>query len=184
MINDLINNSYILAKKSHESINQKRKYTGEDYIVHPKNVAYLVELFGGTEEMIAASFLHDTLEDVFKDNDKEFKKEIVSLGGDSLLNLVIELTDKSSLKYGNREIRKKIDRDRYIHASNEAKLIKIADLIDNSLTICKYDINFSKIYIKEKRMLLEILNNNYTNKIYKLANDILIKNENKLMEIK
>lgn len=42
---------------------QKRKYTGEDYIVHPISVARLVEKHGGSLDQQAAALLHDVVED-------------------------------------------------------------------------------------------------------------------------
>jgi hypothetical protein len=39
----------------------------------------------------------------------------------------------------------------------KAKTIKLADLIDNSLDIQKHDPNFAKVYMQEKKALLEVL---------------------------
>jgi hypothetical protein len=38
-----------------------------------------------------------------------------------------------------------------------AKTIKLADLIDNTLTISKYDPSFWKVYRREKEALLQVL---------------------------
>ena len=53
----------MFATAAHAAIGQKRKYSGDDYIVHPQRVAAIVEKHGGTDEMIAAAWLHDTVED-------------------------------------------------------------------------------------------------------------------------
>ena len=42
---------------------QVRKYTGEPYIVHPREVATLVSTVAHTPEMLAAALLHDVVED-------------------------------------------------------------------------------------------------------------------------
>ena len=42
---------------------QKRKYTGDDYIVHPVAVAQIVRDFGGSVDQQAAALLHDVVED-------------------------------------------------------------------------------------------------------------------------
>ena len=167
------------ARTAHSSINQKRKYTNDEYIVHPINVAYLVKLFGGTEEMICASYLHDVIEDVYPKNNKYSVFDIEKTFGSKILELVLWLTDESKKSDGNRNARKEIDRNKYKHAPKSAKMIKIADLIDNSLTIFEHDKNFSKIYLKEKELLLPILYDDSHIDIYHLANKILLKHKEK-----
>ena len=65
-----IGNGMILEKRAkdfatrhHASIGHKRKYTGEDYIVHPTAVVELVRGVPHTAAMICAAWLHDTVED-------------------------------------------------------------------------------------------------------------------------
>lgn len=50
-----------LAGLAHDG--QTRKSTGIPYLVHPMAVAVLVQSYGGTEDMILAAILHDTIED-------------------------------------------------------------------------------------------------------------------------
>ena len=42
-------------------------------------------------------------------------------------------------------------------ATPEAKTIKLADLIDNTKSIVEHDPRFAKVYLEEKRLLLEVL---------------------------
>lgn len=162
------------ANVAHSSINQRRKYTNDPYIIHPINVAYLVEIIGGSDEMICASFLHDILEDVYP-KCNEFDEHLIKKEfGEEVLMLVKWLTDISIKEDGNREIRKKIDREHISNAPISAKTIKLSDLIDNSITIVEHDNNFAKIYLKEKRLLLGVLlDGNAT--LWNIANNILIK---------
>jgi guanosine-3',5'-bis(diphosphate) 3'-pyrophosphohydrolase len=67
------------------------------------------------------------------------------------------LTDQSRPEDGNRAARKQKDRDRIRNAPPEVHSIKCADLISNTSTIVKYDPEFAKVYLKEKRQLLEVL---------------------------
>lgn len=140
-------------KAEHFAINahrgQVRKYTGEDYITHPKAVADLVRGVGGTEHMIAAAWLHDTVEDC----DKTLE-EIESRFGPLVRVYVYWLTDKSKPEDGNRFTRKAIDRHHIKQAPHEAKTIKLADLIHNTISIVKHDANFAKVYLQEKRHIL------------------------------
>lgn len=159
---------------AHTEIGQKRKYTNDPYIYHPKNVAYLVKVAGGNDDMISAAFLHDVLEDVAPVLSKFNEEAIEQRFGWKILNLVGWVTDVSKPEDGNREIRKTIDRDHIAQSPAEAQTIKLADLIDNSLTITEYDPGFAMVYLNEKRLLLEVLTKGDKN-LWNIANNILIK---------
>lgn len=141
------------AREAHESIDQRRKYTNDPYIVHPTAVAHLVASVTDSCEMIAAAYLHDVVEDTPVTLD-----DLVDAGfGRSIACLVDELTDVSKPEDGNREKRKAIDRAHTAKVSIRAKTIKLADLIDNSHTITLYDSGFAEIYMREKLLLLDVL---------------------------
>ena len=57
----LINDALMVAVKAHGE--QRRKYTGEPYVLHPVGVSKIVETVSHTPEMIAAALLHDVVED-------------------------------------------------------------------------------------------------------------------------
>jgi (p)ppGpp synthase/HD superfamily hydrolase len=147
-VNNLEKRARIFATKWHGD--QKRKYTFEPYVTHPMAVAELVKLVPHTEEMVAAAYLHDTREDCAV-TDEMIRTEF----GDGVADLVGWLTDVSRPEDGNREVRKILDREHTAEAPREAKTIKLADLIDNSKSITKYDPDFAKIYLREKRLLLD-----------------------------
>ena len=138
------------ATKAHAD--QRRKYTGEDYIHHPAAVAELVRSVPHTDEMVAAAWLHDVVEDTPVTLDK-IRDEF----GDTVADLVGDLTDVSKPSDGNRAARKAIDRHHTELASPQAKTIKLADLIDNTRSIVQYDPDFAKVYLAEKALLLEVL---------------------------
>ena len=140
------------ATMKHGEIKQKRKYTGEDYITHPMAVAEIIMGIDHTPEMIAAAYLHDTVEDTnttFNEIEKEF--------GLTVAAYVECLTDVSVMGDGNRAVRKEIDRKHTAHAPPCVQSIKLADLIHNSKSIVKFDFEFAKVYMKEKALLLEVL---------------------------
>lgn len=60
---DLEERAREFATEAHKSIDQRRKYTNQPYIVHPLTVAELVRTVPHTEEMIAAALLHDVVEE-------------------------------------------------------------------------------------------------------------------------
>jgi len=141
-------------------LNQKRKYSGAPYIEHPAQVVEMLKSIPGvSDNMIAAAWLHDTVEDcnvTFEDIEREC--------GTRVAQYVADLTDVSRPEDGNRAQRKAIDR---LHSSKicaSAQTIKLADLIDNTCSILRHvnegnkeAINFAKTYFPEKRMLLEVL---------------------------
>ena len=144
--------AYRFAKKAHG--HQKRRYTGEPYINHPVAVAKLVMTAEYYDcDMLCAAMLHDTIEDTFITWD-----DIAASGlAYPVADLVIELSDVSKPEDGNRAARKAMDREYLSKVSDMAKTIKLADLIDNSLDIMKWDSSFTKVYMKEKALLLDVL---------------------------
>lgn len=149
---DRIQWATVFATQAHSG--QKRKYTGEDYIVHPIAVAELVRERGGTEDMIIAALLHDTVEDTevtVIDIEREF--------GMVVATWVEELTDvftHEAYPEWNRARRKKAEAERLGTVSDEAKEIKLCDLMDNTASIVFHDAGgFAPIYLKEKAFLLD-----------------------------
>lgn len=169
-----VNEAKYCAEMAHSSIDQKRKYSGEPYIVHPRNVAYLVEIVGGTQHMICAAWLHDVLEDVTPSKPEFGAAWILDKFGTRVLGMVIGLTDVTSKEDGNREKRKEIERYRLSQCMPEVHTIKLADLIDNSVDIIKHDSNFAKVYLREKRLLLEVLKKG-DKLLWEIANGILVR---------
>jgi len=147
---DAVKKALFFAEDAHKG--QKRKYTGENYIVHPIAVSKIVASVTSDPAMIAAALLHDVVEDT-SINLSEIQDEF----GPEIANLVDWLTDISCPSDGNRKARKALDRERLSHAPADAQTIKLADLIDNSDSIIKHDPNFAVIYMKEKTKLLEVL---------------------------
>lgn len=116
------------AEQAHRRANHFRKHTGEPYIVHPGRVAARVTIHpDATEEWVAAAWLHDTLEDT-----KATEHDTLSAFGPNILDLVVELTNPSK-EWGHlpRRQRKEIDRAHLARVSRPAKIIKMADRIDN-----------------------------------------------------
>jgi (p)ppGpp synthase/HD superfamily hydrolase len=144
-----IEKACVFATKAHGV--QLRKYTNEPYIVHPYAVCKIVFEHGGDRAMRCAALLHDTVEDC-----GVTLNEINHHFGDDVMQLVFWLTQASVLCHfkGNRAARKKFDNDVFRGAPERAKLIKFADLIDNTSSIVQHDPEFAKVYLQEKKTLL------------------------------
>jgi (p)ppGpp synthase/HD superfamily hydrolase len=149
-VRSLVERALLFATKAHEG--QVRKYTNEPYINHPIAVSKLVASVTDNQGMIAAALLHDTVEDTevtLSDITREF--------GGIISEWVENLTDISKPEDGNRAARKMIDLRHTERSLPPAMTIKLADLIDNTGSIVEHDREFAKIYMNEKRLLLQVL---------------------------
>jgi hypothetical protein len=97
--------------------------------------------------------------------------------GYEVASLVEQLTDRSRLKDGNRAARKAIDREHLATATPPAKTIKLADLIDNALSIVAGDAHFSSVYLGEMAQLLNILREGDST-LWAMAHKILLDHGN------
>lgn len=150
---NIVDKAYMFAAGAHAGVGQKRKYTGEDYISHPAAVAEIVRNHGGTEEMIAAALLHDTIEDT----DVTFG-HLFELFGERVAEMVDALSNKAKSEDGNREARFFIN----VTALQErldmqSRVIKLADIVHNTRSIVKHDQKFAAQYLAEKAFILRVL---------------------------
>jgi (p)ppGpp synthase/HD superfamily hydrolase len=146
----IVDRAIEFATIAHEG--QVRKYTGEPYVTHPIAVSKIVATVPHTEEMLVAAILHDTVEDTevtLEDIEREFGKEVMAL--------VFWLTDVSQPSDGNRAERKALDHAHLALAPAAAQTIKVCDLIHNTANIRQHDLDFWRVYRKEKLLLMDIL---------------------------
>lgn len=119
---ELIKKAEDFAVKKHHG--QTRKFTGEPYVIHPKQVSDLVAQYGGSPEMIAAAWLHDVVEDC----GVKIKK-IREKFGDKVAKLVEELTLPPYADKGGKKsdyIAKKMET-----MSSDGLTIKLCDRLNN-----------------------------------------------------
>jgi (p)ppGpp synthase/HD superfamily hydrolase len=164
---DLVTRAKTFAFAAHNAIGQRRKYTDEPYTAHLERVAQLVASVVDDDAMIAAAYLHDTVEDTpttIDDISQEF--------GDDVACLVNYLSDVSRPEDGNRALRKQLDREHIARGDARVHTIKLADLIDNSESIQANDPNFARVYMNEKRLLLNVLEDGHP-VLFERARDIV-----------
>ena len=123
---------------------QTRKNSGDPYIVHPQRVAKMVEVEGGTDEMIAAAWLHDVKED-----SPQYMAEVENAMPQSVLKLIDELTKPDGMN------KFKWLRG-FSKASQEAVIIKLADRFDNLLDPDPMGKEWLKGYLQQTAILLKI----------------------------
>lgn len=126
----IIEKAYNYAKEKH--FTQKR-ITGDDYITHPLNVAYILTDVNADYKAICAALLHDTIED----SDGNFQ-EIEKLFGYDIANLVECVTKINRINFNS---------DSEQMAANQRKIlvglasdvrvliIKLADRLHNMRTL-------------------------------------------------
>lgn len=122
----MIHEAIIFAACAHEG--QKRKGTNVPYIVHPFEVAQILTDAGGSEILICAGLLHDTVEDTgvtLEEIQSEFGGEVAALVG--------LMTEEKSLSW---EVRKQKAIDAVNEGmSKDAKMLVCADKLSNLRSI-------------------------------------------------
>jgi len=115
-----------LTFAAHKHRDQRRKdVDASPYINHPISLANILTNEGDVNdvEVICAALLHDTIEDT------DTTAEELELAFGSVIKLiVVEVSDDTSLP---RLERKRLQIEHAAHASDKAKLVKLADKISN-----------------------------------------------------
>ncbi len=138
------------AEKKHKG---QKRLNGEEDINHPRRVARIVAHYKKSHklnELIAAAFLHDTLEDT-----DTGINELRELFGETITLLVLELTtdEKSKELLGKTKyLSTKLADSKKV--SNWALVIKLADRLDNLTDLVSADEQFKRKYILETKEII------------------------------
>lgn len=174
---NIVLNAEILARSAHEG--QMRKGGHEPYINHPKRiVGILTDVLGSdvTDEMLAAAWLHDTLEDT-----NITEKEILEATNHLTLEYVHFLTEDK--RYKTLGFSRDECKGRYavqlLHAVPKVQTIKCADILENlsqfpELYGCEE--SWAIRMVKEKAIMRDSL--------YKADHRVLVKLDKRLVELK
>jgi len=147
-----IDESIAFAATAHAG--QVRKYSNLPYIVHPIEVMTILHDHGVRDEaMLCAAVLHDVVEDCPVTLDAIRRRF-----GEDVADLVDGLTDQYPAGTGgNRAERKRKERERIAGTSMHCQAVKYADLISNTSSIVMHDPDFARVYLKEKRAMLDLM---------------------------
>lgn len=143
---------------------QKRKYTGEPYWHHVVEVAEIVSEYVKTGLVLEIALCHD----LFEDTECDRSGLMVALLGfgygsheaSTIANGVFDLTDeytKENYPELNRAQRKIKEADRLSTIKPEIQSVKYADLISNTSSIVERDKEFARIYLQEKKAILDAM---------------------------
>ena len=126
----MVKKAYKYAEVLHEG---QYRQSGEPYIIHPLNVAYILAELYADQDTICAGLLHDTLEDTNASKEeitKEFNEEVAKLveGVTNISNMPFS-TKQEQMNANNRKIVTSIMEDVRI------VIIKLADRLHNMRTL-------------------------------------------------
>ena len=131
---EVINKAYLMAEKMHAG--QFRK-SGDPYVQHPLEVAYILVTLHTAPSTIAAALVHDVLEDTTV-TIKEMEEEL----GPDVTHIVDGVTKISKLKYMTVEKALAQDHQKILLAmANDIRviLVKICDRLHNMRTLQFHD---------------------------------------------
>ena len=145
-----------IVKKAYEFASLKHsgqtRQSGEPYITHPLNVAYILADMYADTDTVCAGLLHDTLEDT---NTK--KEELAELFNKDIANLVDGVTKLAKMNFSSKEEQNLANTRKIITSiTSDVRIIivKLADRLHNMRTL--YVLSEAKQKRKAKETL-EIL---------------------------
>ena len=92
-----VTNAYNYAKEMHKG---QYRESGEEYITHPVNVAYILAEMHADGDTICAGLLHDTIEDT-----PATKEDIAHFFNQNVANLVDGVTKISKLNFSSKKMK-------------------------------------------------------------------------------
>jgi guanosine-3',5'-bis(diphosphate) 3'-pyrophosphohydrolase len=124
LFESIYDNAKNLATYKHGKTGATRRFTGLPYIVHPEGVERILQSLTSDEDLLAAAWAHDLLEDTDTNFD-ELMNEI----GENAASIVLEVTTDKGIraKYGKERA---IDME-LMNLSSKALSLKLADMLYN-----------------------------------------------------
>ncbi len=126
----LVEKAYVYSAKAHQG---QVRLSGEPYLSHPLEVAYILTKMKMDEVCVAAGLLHDTLEDT-----SATEEELTRLFGEQVCNIVKGVTKISKIRFSSREQKQAENIRKMILAMASdirVVLVKLADRLHNMRTL-------------------------------------------------
>lgn len=143
---EIVRKAYDYAKNLHEG---QMRQSGEPYITHPINVAYILAEMHADRDTLCAGLLHDTLEYT-----TATKEDIAYLFNKNIANLVDGVTKLNKMNFSSKQEQNLANTRKIITGITEDVriiIIKLADRLHNMRTLS------FKSEFKQKENALETL---------------------------
>lgn len=127
---EIVKKAYYYAEKLHEG---QIRQSGEPYIIHPLNVAYILTNIYADRDTICAGLLHDTLEDT-----NVTKAEIAHDFNPTIANLVDGVTKISKMNFSSKQEQNMANTRKIVTSITDDVriiIIKLADRLHNMRTL-------------------------------------------------
>lgn len=147
---EIVKKAYYYAEELHRG--QKRQ-SGEDYIVHPLNVAYILAEMHADKDTICAALLHDTLEDT-----EITKEQIAKDFNETVAYLVDGVTKISRMNFSTKEEQNMANTRKIIISMRDdirIIIIKLADRLHNMRTL-QYKSEYKQKENSQETLLLYV----------------------------
>ena len=147
----LVKKAAAFAKLAHAGV--FRMGSGEPYFEHVERVAATLAALGFPEHVVAAAYLHDTVEDA-----GVTPEELAAKFGPKVAALVAEVTNPVQAKEpGNRGARKVKEVEHLAGASYYGACLKLSDILDNSSNVAVVNPKFAAAYLPVLAAKLAVL---------------------------
>jgi (p)ppGpp synthase/HD superfamily hydrolase len=133
MDTSILDKAIVFAVKAHQGVERKGK--GFPYIVHPLESVSIAATMTSDQELLAAAVLHDTVEDTavtLKDVEREFGKRVAQL-----VEAESDIEFEGKSRQESWRLRKEEAIERLSSASNEVKIVALADKLSNIRAISR-----------------------------------------------
>ena len=127
---EIVKKAYNYADNLHSG---QMRQSGEPYIMHPLNVAYILAEMHADKDTICAGLLHDTLEDT-----NTTKEDIAHYFNQDVANLVDGVTKISKMNFSSKQAQNYANTRKIITGITEDVriiIIKLADRLHNMRTL-------------------------------------------------
>ena len=137
IVNDYNSEEVAIVKKTYEFASElhkgQKRQSGDDYITHPLNVAYILAEMHADRDTVCAGLLHDTLEDTHIT-----KEEIGELFNPTIAELVDGVTKLAKMNFSSKEEQNLANTRKIITSiTNDVRIIiiKLVDRLHNMRTL-------------------------------------------------
>ena len=127
---EVIEKAFVVADRLHEG---QFRQSGDPYIIHPVNVAYILAKLGMDEDTIVGGLLHDVVEDT-----EYTEEQLIADFGEEICALVDGVTKLGNIKFASKEnIQAENFRKMFLAMSKDIRVlvIKLADRLHNMRTL-------------------------------------------------